>query len=54
MLAKFAKAMDETHRFLKALGARVAPSRSYNFASNKIAREWLAKIRWEISGRRYR
>ena len=46
MVRKFAQALDKTHMYLRDMGARVAPEKSYNFASNKEARKWLAETRW--------
>ena len=31
---RFVKALDATHEYLLALGAKVAPEKSYNFASD--------------------
>ena len=47
MLKQFAKALDATHSYLHAMGARVASAKSYNFASVKTARDWLDSTVWE-------
>lgn len=41
LLNMFAKTLDDAHRYLQAMGAKVAPSESYNFASNQTATMWL-------------
>ena len=46
MVRKFATALDKTHRYLEDMGAKVAPDKSFNFASNKEARKWLAETKW--------
>ena len=48
MVRKFAQALDKTHIYLRDMGARVGPDKSYNFASNKDARRWIAETRWPI------
>ena len=50
MLANVAQGLNETHEYLKDLGARVAPGKSYNFASNKKAASWLRKTTWKFIG----
>ena len=34
MIGKFARGLYETHNYLQAMGAKAAPCKSYNFASN--------------------
>ena len=46
MLASFANGMHATHLYIRAMGAKLAPSKSYNFASTLKARKWLATTRW--------
>ena len=41
MLDRSTLALDSTHAYLQSMGARVAPDKSFNFASNKVARDWL-------------
>ena len=41
MIGSFAEALDKTHMYLKAMGAKVAPTKSYNFASNGRGAIWL-------------
>ena len=48
MLALFARALNATHAYLHAMGAKAASSKSYIFASVKSAREWLADTKWEF------
>ena len=50
MTDHLAKAIDKTHAYLHDLGARVAPDKSYNFASTMSARKWLADTWWEGIG----
>lgn len=38
MIGKFARGLNETRNGLQAMGAKAAPSESYNFASNKKLR----------------
>ena len=47
MTDHLATAIDKTHAYLHDLGARVAPDKSYNFASAIGARKWLADTWWE-------
>ena len=47
MLSKFAKALNATHQYLHQMGAKVAPDKSYNFASCLKARNWLTEIMWK-------
>ena len=37
MASTFAKALNPTHKYLHKMGAKVAPDKSYNFASSKKA-----------------
>ena len=41
MLRQFTKALDYTHQYLQDMGSRIAPAKSYNFASTVIGRKWL-------------
>lgn len=47
MIRKFARALHATHKYLQAMGAKVAPSTSYSFASYKKALRWLDRTWWE-------
>ena len=47
MLTKFAGALNTTHKYLHRMGAKVAPDKSYNSASTKVAMDWLRDIWWE-------
>lgn len=47
MIKRLARAIDATHEFLHDLGAKVAPSKCFNFASNTTARKWLEDTWWE-------
>lgn len=46
MMETFAAALDATHEYLQAMGAKIAPTRSYNFASTKEGRKWLRETWW--------
>ena len=50
MLSKFAGALNATHKYLHQMGARVAPDKSYNFASTIKANKWLSETIWEHIG----
>ena len=50
MLDRFQKALNATHKYLQAMGARVAPDKSYNFTSTKKAANWLSNTLWEHIG----
>ena len=41
MASVFAAALNATHLYLTIMGAKVAPSKSYNFASHPKARAWI-------------
>ena len=47
MLNSIAEAINKTHSYLHAMGARVAPDKSYNFASSSEARKWLEQTWWD-------
>ena len=47
MLRQFTKALDYTHQFLQDMGSKVAPSKSYNFASTELGRKWLGETWWK-------
>ena len=47
MLSNFSKALNATHEYLHLMGAKVAPDKSYNFASCKKARSWLKNTLWK-------
>lgn len=46
MMKKFAAALEATHRYLQAMAARIAPDKSYNFASVKEGKKWLRETWW--------
>ena len=46
MLSIFANVLHATHQFLRSMGSKVAPQKSYNFASSKTARDWLEQTWW--------
>ena len=48
MASTFAKALNATHSYLHKMGAKVAPDRSYNFASTNKVRQWLRDTHWEL------
>ena len=41
MIGRFAHALNSTHMYLQLTGAKVAPTKSYNFASCRKATTWL-------------
>ena len=47
MVRHAAVAIDKTHAYLHAMGAKVAPDKSYNFASLKVARDWFRDTWWQ-------
>ena len=47
MVGQLAKALNTTHEYLNDMGATVAPSRSYNFASDSKAAKWLQATTWD-------
>ena len=50
MVGRLAEALNSTHEYLNDMGARVAPAKSYNFASSKKAAAWLSKATWDNIG----
>ena len=46
IVGNVAEAIDKTHEYLHDMGANVAPDKSYNFASTKVAMEWLRNTWW--------
>ena len=46
MIRNTADAIDKTHEFLHIMGSKVAPDKSYNFASTKEAKVWLQDTWW--------
>ena len=49
MLRRFGKALHLTHEYMEDAGARIAPDKSYNFASNQKAAKWLEATTWTKS-----
>ena len=47
MIGSLAEALNTTHKYFQAMGAKVAPTTSYNFASNKEAKALLDNTMWE-------
>ena len=47
MLTRFAAALNATHKYLHHMGAKVAPDKSYNFASCVKAKKWLNDTTWK-------
>ena len=46
-----AKALNAAHIYLLTMGAKIAPSANYNFATSNAARSWLAETWWrQIDG----
>ena len=50
MYNSFVSALNETHDYLQQMGARIAPDKSFNFASHPKAREWLERTLWPMIG----
>lgn len=46
MFAAFTNGMHVTHVYLYHMGATLAPTKSYNFASTRYAGQWLAATMW--------
>ena len=46
MIGKFSRGLNQNHNYLHTMGVKVAPSKSYNFASNKRATVWLDRTWW--------
>ena len=46
MIRNTADAIDKTHDFLHTMGAKVAPDKSYNFASTREGKAWLKDTWW--------
>ena len=53
MFDRFANGLNNTHKYLQAMGARVAPDKSFNFASNKTTTTWLQTYLVGASTTRY-
>ena len=47
MIRQYTKALNYTHQFLQDMGSKVAPGKSYNFASTNIGRRWLKETWWK-------
>ena len=47
MASNFAKALDTTHSYLHNMGAKIAPSKSFNFATHRKVKQWLGEKTWE-------
>ena len=50
MCTRFADMLNRTHRYLHDMGAKVAEGKSFNFASNNTASDWLKNTLWEVIG----
>ena len=50
MYNSFVSALNDTHDYLQQMGARIAPEKSFNFASHLKAREWLERTLWSKIG----
>ena len=46
MITHFVQALNLTHAYLQAMDARIAPDKSYNFASTTAATKWLNDTLW--------
>ena len=47
MIGQLAEAINRTHQYLHEMGAKVAPDKSYNFASTVEGKKWLQQTWWE-------
>ena len=47
MAGNFTAALNATHVYLNSMGAKVAPNKSFNFASHAKAKKWLEEEVWE-------
>ena len=47
MARNFALALDATHTFLHSIGAKVARTKSFNFASQRGVKRWLGQKTWK-------
>ena len=47
VIGKFVDGLNNTHLYLQAMGAKVAPDKSFNFASNGTFTKWLQETTWE-------
>ena len=47
MLSIFARAPNLTHKYLQAVGARVAPDKCHNFATTPSPTKWLSGAWWD-------
>ena len=47
MLRQYTKALDYTHQYLQDMGSKVAPGKSYIFASTELGRKWLKETWWK-------
>ena len=50
MYDSFVHALNSTHEHLQQMGARIAPDKSYNFASHPKTRVWLKQTFWSKIG----
>ena len=48
MLDQFARGLNHTHRYLQAMGAKIAPDKSYDFANDAAAVKWLKRTACNI------
>ena len=46
MIRNFTKALDATHLYLHTMGAKIAPAKSFNFATHPRAKRWLENHTW--------
>ena len=46
----FQQALNATHQYLLDMGARIAPDKSYLFASHANVRQWLRQHVWSVIG----
>ena len=49
MLGNFSIGLHETHEYLIMVGAKIAPKKSFNFASTLECRTWLENTTWPLA-----
>ena len=46
MVGKLARALNMTHEYLHDMGAKIAPTKTFNFSNSQKARTWLHNTWW--------
>ena len=50
MIGKLAQTLNRNHAYLNSMGSKVAPAKSYNFASTAKAKKCLEETTWKHIG----